>query len=179
MFYSFKEKDSCHKFYNYSDDLRASSLGLHFLKIIKVTAKEMIMSKSFKRVFMAVILPLLVFSSPAFAVDSFFDVFFDIEYSDVSRSPLVRAQGFVIDERGDTRTVETEILSMSLTSGRASKEESVHTATVKYRAFLPDGKPVRGFVELSIRCGQTAGCFTESVRPLSRNEFRGHVTVLK
>ncbi|QPG57751.2 hypothetical protein FM038_010045 [Shewanella eurypsychrophilus] len=131
----------------------------------------------------------LLLAIPASAQpDSFFDVFFDIELRDSSPSQSPLDLTAVVEMRhrgGETRTIQTEILSMDLSSSGSlptddgAVRETRHNAMVKYRLMNigSSGQDGVRFAELVITCSPE--CRVTNSRSMTKKDHRGHVTVLK
>lgn len=120
-------------------------------------------------------------------VDSFFDIHYEVTFDKVAGSPVVRPQAFIRDTHNGSRSVETEMLSMSLTSRSSGEGHSSHVAILSYVANIgssgEDGvrrkrNHVEGFARLEITCNRGM-CLVTDAEPISRGKHRGHVTVLK
>ena len=117
-------------------------------------------------------------------VDSFFDIFYEVSFDEPSGSPVVTTRGVIREPGFQNRAVQTEILSMSLTS-YSSGRTSRHVVTLEFAASNigssgQDG--VRGYAELEVVCrGNRNGtrCDVRSAKPISEADHRGHVTILK
>ena len=88
-------------------------------------------------------------------VDSFFDVFYEVSFDPASGGPIVVARGVIREPEFQSRTVQTEILSMSLTSHAPSRNTTRHVVTLEFVASNigssgQDG--VRGYAELDVVC---------------------------
>lgn len=134
----------------------------------------------------AAIMLLLIFASTTKA-DSFFDVFFDVEYDDASSSPVLMAKSRVITPGTETRSVETEMISMSLSSHNNGSGGSGHAATVHVRSWVPNSKGNISridsffdvFYECSISDEKATTCGVTGTKAKLKYKHRGHVTVLK
>lgn len=131
---------------------------------------------------------LYIFFNSAAVADSFFDVFFDITYDQASQTPQLHTSGRVINFGTGSRAVETEILSMDLSSYQGPKASiKRYTSSVAVRSWLPNqgGKTQRvdSFFDIFYKCstaGKTAAkCVITDVQPITKSKYRGHVTVLK
>lgn len=129
---------------------------------------------------------LLLLYTAATKADSFFDVFFDVSYDAASGSPVLMAKGRVVIPGTGSRTVDTEILSMSLSSHRGMNGSN-HSATVQVRSWIPNDKgktlQVDSFFDVIVECSisdeKRSSCAVSQVTPKRKHEHRGHVTVLK
>ncbi|BAJ02537.1 hypothetical protein [Shewanella violacea] len=126
----------------------------------------------------------LLFVPSSNAVDSFFDVFFEIEVR--ASSPLGLTATVEMQRRGGTaQTFDTEILSMDLTSSGSlgasdgTGRDSQHNAMVQYRVknIGSSGQDGVRFAEVEIICDPD--CRVTKTRSMTKREHRGHVTVLK
>jgi hypothetical protein len=122
-------------------------------------------------------------------VDSFFDIFYEVSYDRVSGSPIVQPQGIIRDTQNGSRKVDTEMLSMSLTSRASGDGSTTHVVTLSYvvRNIGSSGEDgvrsskkgdTKGYAEVEIVCSGDK-CRVTSAKPISRAHHRGHVTVLK
>ncbi len=131
---------------------------------------------------------LFIFFNSAAVADSFFDVFFDITYDQASQAPQLHTSGRVINFGTGSRAIETEILSMDLSSYQGPKANiKRYASSVAVRSWVPnqDGKTQRldSFFDIFYRCSivgkATAKCVITDVQPITKGKHRGHVTVLK
>ena len=76
------------------------------------------------RIFTTILLLSMVALLPRVAhanVDSFFDIFYEVSFDPASGGPIVVARGVIREPEFQSRTVQTEILSMSLSSHAPSR----------------------------------------------------------
>lgn len=120
--------------------------------------------------------------------DSFFDVFFDITYDQASETPQLMPKARVVTFGTGTKEVETEMLSMSLSSHRGAEEGTMrYSSSVAVRSWVPNDKGkvsrVDSFFDVFYACStmkerQTTCVITET-NVKTKGKHRGHVTVLK
>ena len=117
--------------------------------------------------------------------DSFFDVWTEISFDRVSDRPIVSGKASISSpgEEGSS-TVDIHIESMNLMSHGPSGGPSKHIATIMYSVsnIGSSGEDGVGFMEVVMTCTGTKevdSCGVDSSTPISRADFRGHVTVLK
>lgn len=126
-------------------------------------------------------------NSLAFNVDSFFDIHYEVSFDPKTQGPEITARVTEIDSAdGGQRTVQTEMLSMSLSSHSPKSGVNEHNITLRYSisnigSSGQDG--VRyGHVEIDVTCKpKKSKCVINGTRSMSLEEYehRGHVTVLK
>jgi hypothetical protein len=130
----------------------------------------------------------LVVSGSAVAIDSFFDVFFEVEYDPDSRGPVIKARGTLHETAAApsrSHTVDIELVALSLVSSGLPDGSTQHEATLAYDiAPLQGGKPTTAYAQLDITCNPkdpsgAPRCDVARARASDRNRHRGHVTVLK
>ena len=110
------------------------------------------------RIFTTILLLSMVALLPRVAhanVDSFFDIFYEVSFDPASGGPIVVARGVIREPEFQSRTVQTEILSMSLTSHAPGRNTIQHVVTLEFVASNigssgQDG--VRGYAELDVVC---------------------------
>ncbi len=135
----------------------------------------------------ATLCSMMLFISPVKA-DSFFDVFFDISFDKASQTPELKATGRMITFGSGVKEVDTEIVSMSLSSHRGEEEGSMsYSSSVAVRSWVPndDGKSKRvdSFFDVFYKCSSMADnrmkCVVSQTKAKTKGKHRGHVTVLK
>ena len=129
-------------------------------------------------------------------VDSFFDVFFEVDFDPNTDGPTISARGTLttVSTVPAVRTsVPVEIIELSLVSSGGSDGSSRHEATLSYNigSSGQDGvrgkqdKPTTAYAQLDITClrkdprSKTARCEVDNVRASDKHKHKGHVTILK
>ena len=122
-------------------------------------------------------------------VDSFFDIWYDVSFDELANSPVITPSAFIRDAKNGSRPVPTKMISMSLTSRKSGEDSTTHIATLSYKVSNigssgDDGTKrskrdtTKGYAELEVVCARNK-CIIENANPISKADFRGHVTVLK
>lgn len=130
----------------------------------------------------------VMFMTSVTYADSFFDVFFDVTYDSDANRPIlnltVRGEKSSDDEMN---RFDTEMIAMSLTSSspRGDNRGVLYNASVEYLILNigssgEDGVKTNetAYAKLKFMCKKDK-CKVLSTRALSRDEYHGHVTVLK
>lgn len=154
-----------------------------------LTSKVSLMIKSLTKLIAVGALTFASSFSNALQVDSFFDIFVDVQFDEASQSPILVPLGRVVTPELGSRKVVTEILSMSLSSHRGATDNSTqYHATVAFRSWIPgnNGRTSKAdsFFDIIYVCvnepeGREVRCHVKSSTPKTKGKHRGHVTVLK